>query len=115
MQTIFQLIGLLGLFLALIGSIYLAKRVFKKEITLQQFLKRNYKDDLVTISDHLDETGDERKALHAIVSLLNVLLIDMEASDSDTYRRAKIGMAYLIFGAVFQAIAIAGTLLATPQ
>ena len=53
MQTIFQLIGLLGLFLALIGSIYLAKRVLKKEITLQQFLKRNYKS----------VTGRQRKKL----------------------------------------------------
>ena len=101
-----QFIALVGLVLAFIGSVYLARRVFTKIVSLKFFLQKDYQKDLTIISDYLDIANDAKKAVHALIKLLNVVLVDIEAADKDTYERAKKGIAFLVTGAILQGVAI---------
>jgi hypothetical protein len=101
-----QILALIGVALSFTGSIYLAARVFKPLVPLKNVLQLDYIADLKTISNHYSTTSDTKKALNALISLLNIVLVDIETAEQDTSTRAKKGMFFLITGALFQALAL---------
>ncbi len=109
-----QILSLIGLSCALLGSISLANRVFKKIVSLKTFLNYNFQDSLSAILYHIKNDGDTRNALRATVRTLNIIIIDIESEKDDAFRRAKKGMALLITGTILQAAAIFITLCAGP-
>ena len=101
-----QFVALIGVALSFVGSVYLATRVFKPMVSLKNILQRDYNSDLKTISEHYTATSDTEKAFGALISLLNIVLVDIEATEKDTSSRAKKGMIFLIGGALLQALAL---------
>lgn len=106
-----QLLGLVGLILALIGSIKLAVRVFRPLVPLKDITDTNYQEGLAVISRHLNTAGDFNRAFNTLIRLLSTLIADLETTETDSFKRAKYGMGFLIAGAVFQALAIVWVLL----
>jgi len=101
-----QILALIGIALSFTGSVYLAARVFKPLVPLKNILQLDYIADLKTISNHYNTTSDTKKAVRALISLLGVILVDIENAEKDTSSRAKRGMIYLIVGALLQAVAL---------
>jgi len=105
-----QILALIGIALSFTGSVYLAVRVFKPLVPLKNVLQLDYISDLKTISNHYRTTSDIQKTLHALISLLNVVLVDIENTERDTSSRAQKGMIFLIIGALLQALALISAL-----
>jgi hypothetical protein len=105
-MVISQIIALIGIALSFIGSVYLATRVFKPMISLKYILQRDYNLDLKNISNQYNTTSDTKKVIGDLISLLNIVLVDIETAEEDTSKRARKGMIFLIIGAFLQALAL---------
>jgi|GEM_PF-6638907 len=101
-----QITALIGIALSFIGSVYLAARVFKRFVSLQDIVDQDINQKLKNISATYDETSNTKTTIQAIIGLLNMVFVDYESSRLDAAFRAKKGMALLILGSLLQAVAL---------
>lgn len=104
----------MGILFNLIAAVYLATRVMTKIYTLSKIFEKNTTEKLRSISrelSNLKETSPEfnkkiRDSLIILSEIANRNVTDFNFQSIDTYKRATIGIRFLITGAVLQGIAL---------
>ena len=107
-----QLLSLLGIICAFIGSIYLASHAFNRMTTLRDILGLDPNERLSEITQrHEDGQASIRKTLSDLMALFSLVFMDLDITTTDSTRRAKIGTVWLITGVLIQGAALVLTIL----